>query len=103
MIDRVDLVEGWTETVTFTLKADGDIIDLTGRTVTMRARDKNGNDPAFVGKVSIIDADGGVVGFTPDAADLLAAESPYTIRFKILGDGYFVPNGEPITLVVRAD
>lgn len=101
MIQRVALVQGWTETISFTLYADGTPIDLTGRTVTMQVRDKTDTDPAFLGSVAVIDATAGKVGFTPNASDLLASESPYTVRFKVMSDGYFVPNEEPIIFVVR--
>lgn len=101
--NRVDLVQGWTEAVSFTLMADGAVIDLTGRTVTIHARDKSGVDPSFLGAVAVTSASSGRISFTPDSTDLLESESPYTVRFKVMSDGYFVPNGDPVVFVVRND
>jgi hypothetical protein len=100
-MEPVDLVEGWTERVDFTLYADGAAIDLTGRTVTIHVRDKNGDDPGWLGSVAIVTAASGQVGYTPNSADLVATEGPYTVRFKIMSDGYFVPNKEPMVWLVR--
>ena len=100
MSQVVNLVQGWTERVDFILSADGVVIDLTGRTVTISAYDKNGTDPAFVGAVAIVDATAGKVGFTPNSGDLLASESPYSVRFKVMTDGYYVPNGDASIWVV---
>jgi hypothetical protein len=94
----VEIVEGWTDEIgPFTLKADDVAVDLTGLTVELIIRSKNG---ALVETTSDARVDDdpttGQVYWTPDAADLSYADSPYAIRWKVTdGDGnvVFFPSG----------
>jgi hypothetical protein len=98
MSKLLDLTEGWTGPLPFTLKADGTAVNLTGMTVTMVLKDNAGNDVTTTGDVVITTAASGLVTYTPDATDLLASGSPYTVRFQVV-DGssqtVFFPNGQP--------
>lgn len=100
-----DITEGWTGTLgPFTLRIDGDPLDLTGFTVELVLHDCRGALVNVLGNVTV-DADPttGQVFYTPDAADLNATDSPYTMRWRVT-DGanaiIFFPNGAADTLTV---
>lgn len=88
------IVEGWTEPLSYTLQADGAVIDLTNRTVSIYLYDASGIRTTPAGAVTVVDAVHGKISFTPADGDLLASRSPYRVRFKVSPDGYFVPNSE---------
>jgi len=100
----IEVVEGWTGAIDQQLKADGVAVDLTAMTVVLEL---TGNDDVAVntaGNVSLLDAATGKVRYFPDAADLLAAKSPYRARYKVT-DGaskitYF-PSASPDNWIVR--
>jgi hypothetical protein len=101
----VEIVEGWTDEIgPFTPKADDVAVDLTGLTVELILRSKTG---ALVETTSDARVDDdpttGKVYWTPDAADLSAAQSPYTLRWKVTDDSgvVFFPNGRADELVVH--
>lgn len=79
----VELVEGWTQAIPFTLKADGSALDLTGMTVTLELRARDGSQVDTTGKVSTTSASAGEVTFSPASGDLKAALSPYEARFVV--------------------
>ncbi len=103
---QVELVEAWTGPIDMQLKADGVGPDLTGTTVALILR---GNDDALVdtsGDVSIIaPATAGKVRYSPGAADLVAAKSPYRARWKVTDAGskvVYFPNGTADQWIVRS-
>jgi hypothetical protein len=99
-------VEGETGARRYTLKAGNDPINLAGLTVELvLVRHK---DPDTVvdttGDVSIVTAAAGLVQFSPDAGDMLAANSPMLARFKLTdvdGKVAYLPEGEPDVWLVR--
>lgn len=104
----VDWVEGETAPRDFILKEDGEPKDLTGLTVTLELWKRDGTAVTTTGDLAVITpqtgADVGRVRLTPDADDLVAADSPLRARFKasdlLGGFGYF-PRGEPMIWRVR--
>jgi len=86
------LTEGWTAPLEFTLRygEDATPLNLTGMTVTLYLRDRFGELVDTAGDVEPAadqSASPGVVTWTPDAADLTAAGSRYTVRFKAVDGG----------------
>lgn len=98
-----DLVEGWTEPVRQTLKADGSAIDGTGRTITLELRDRAGNLVDVTGKVGWYVQASGSASFTPAAGDLEASRSPYRARWKVTtsGQDVYFPNADADVWTVR--
>jgi hypothetical protein len=98
-----DLVEGWTEPIDATLKADGVAINGTGLTVTLVLRDRQGGPVDVTGKVDWLVAASGTVRYSPAGDDLKAAGSPYAARWRVTSAGKYVyfPNGEPDVWKVR--
>jgi hypothetical protein len=92
------IVEGWTaELGPFTLMADGVPINLTGLTVELELRPAGST--AYVDTAGNVRVDDdtttGRVYYKPDAADFVAANSPYAMHWKVTdGDGnvVFFPN-----------
>lgn len=85
-------VEGETATRVYTLLNNGVAHDLTGATVTLEARDKNGTDVAIAGTVAIASAAAGTVTYSPHSSDLTVARSPLRVHFKVTlagKDAYF--------------
>lgn len=101
----IAVVEGWTGALEFILKADGAAVDLTGITsVTVEAKKLDGSAVTLAGTTAVTDAANGKVTFSPAAADLKEADSPYLVRFKVT-DGsskitYF-PSGDAFTWKIR--
>lgn len=103
MATTIDLVEGWTGNIDFTLLADGTAANLTGCSLELILRDRAGSQIDTSSDASIQVAASGTVRYTPDSTDLAAAGSPYSARWKVT-DGsakvtYF-PSGEPDRWVV---
>lgn len=98
-----NVTEGWTEPIAYTLYADGAIYNLTGATVTLRAWDYAGNPLTLSGSVVVTSASLGQLEFRPASGDLLAANSPMKVRFRVSLGGYVFdwPNAEAETWVVR--
>jgi len=98
-----DLVQGWTDPINHVLLIDGVPLDLTGKTVALLVYDKNDVAVAYTGTVSVPDATAGKVRFSPAAADLLAANAPYKIRWRVTSAGKvaFFPNKQPWQWNVR--
>ena len=98
------ITEGTTKRQDFILKADGVAVNLTGQTVTLLLKDRDGTTIDTTGDVTVPDAANGKVGYKPDTADLTAAKSPYSAKWKVAdgtGDVDFHPSGEPDVWVVH--
>lgn len=88
MAQLLEIVEGWTGRLgPFVARADGVGVNLTGMTVTAMLRGR--------GQTTYMDTVGDVVldnqttnpggwFFDPDAADFLQAESPYSLRLRVV-------------------
>lgn len=92
---RENLVEGWTERIREVLKDNGIAIDLTtAQSVELLLYDKDGELVDFDGTSGIDTALTGIVYFDPADGDLLAAKSPYSVRWKVTdgpGKVFMVP------------
>lgn len=103
-MEITDVVEGWTGDLDYQLKADGVIVNLTGMTVVLVLTDKDGTAVTTTGNITVFDAVNGKVRYRPDATDLVAAKSPYTMHWKVT-DGasrdVFFPNGAADVLKVH--
>lgn len=101
---EVDWVEGETAPRDFILQEDGAAFNLTGLTVELVLKDKNGSAVDMTGDVSVPTPAAGLVRVTPDSTDLTLARSGMFARFKVTdgagGIGYF-PRGEPDVWRVR--
>jgi hypothetical protein len=98
------LVQGWTERVKTQLFADGAAFNLTGFTVAMVVYTENGSIFAPAGTSGVDTAATGIVYFDPSAADLMAVNSPYLVRWKVTDSGgksAFFPNGAAEQWVVH--
>ncbi len=108
---RQELVEGWTAPLDFQLKlVDPQTkvatdFDLTGLALpAIRAHNQTGSVIPLVGLMTIVDLVTGKIRFTPDAADLVKALSPYFVRFEIAdvnGKLAFWPNNIAMEWVIR--
>ncbi len=90
-------VEGWTDRIREQLLADGEPFDLTGMMVEPLLRTKTGALVTLPGTVGIESAAEGIVYYEPTGTDLLAAEAPYKVRWKITNvpDIFYFPNRNP--------
>lgn len=98
------IVEGWTDAVPFTLRADDVAVNLTGLTVVGVFHDNRGAALDTTGKISVTGTTAGLVAWAPAAGDALQAKSPYRIRFKvsdIAGAIVYFPNVDPDTITVH--
>ena len=101
----IEIVEGWTDPLPFTLKADGTAVDLTGFTVTATLRDCNGTLVDTTSDVTVTGTTSGQVEYAPDSADFDADLSPYAIRFKAVdstGNIVYFPNAAASLIKVRS-
>lgn len=91
------LVHGWTGNIDYILKADGEVVDLTGATVTIVLRDKNKTSVTPSGTLTVVSASDGQVRFAPSATDVDSSKAPYFVRFRVVGADSrvtFHPNAE---------
>lgn len=91
------IVAGTTTALSFQLLESGSPINLLGCTVALLLADRTGATVSSPGTVSITDSDEGKVQLLPtDANVFVAANSPYTARWRIT-DGStrisYVPTG----------
>ena len=98
------VVEG--ETAPIDCQLVGDLVpySLVGCTVAITALKMNGTVKTLVGTVSVTDAAAGKVRFSPDAADFVAADNIYRIRFMVTTAGGKIepfPRGERENWVVQ--
>lgn len=92
-----NLVEGWTERIIYQLFADGVAHSLAGGAVVLQLRTRTGAAVTFAGTADILDAATGKVYFDPASTDLVAANSPYLVRWKFTDSASkvsFFPNAE---------
>lgn len=105
MANLVEVVEGWTDRLEFTLKADGVAVELP-EDVTLNLRDVNGELVNYDDEVEIDPdqtANKGKVYFDPPEGAFLAANGPYRARFRVEdGDGLvvFFPNCKEADLIL---
>jgi hypothetical protein len=99
----VEISQGWTGDLDFQLLMDGVAVNLTGKTVTAQATNKNGASVNLTGVVTVTSLLEGKVRYTPSANDFVAAQSPYGFRFKATtGDQTVMfPNGVADAWIVR--
>ncbi len=102
----LSVTEGWTGRLgPFVLKVDGTPQNLTGLTVALMLRGRNGELVTTTGDTELANqttTPGGVY-WDPDAADLAYRQSPYRMHFQVTdGDGktVFFPNGQPDEIAV---
>ena len=81
------ITAGTTANLDFLLTANRSAVNLTGATVTLVLKDKNGTAVTTTGDISVISATGGTVRYAPDATDLVASASPHRARFKVTDSG----------------
>lgn len=102
----LEIREGWRERIRMALTINGGtIMVLTGMTIALVGKDRYSNDVSFSGAVGIADAAAGTVYFDPSATDLLAANSPYRLRWKVTDANSkpaFWPHDEPMFWVVES-
>ena len=94
----VILTEGRTGAVPFQLLENGVAKDLTGATVELLLKKRDGTLVDTAGDVSVTNTASGLVSYSPDATDLTYADAPYTGRFKVTDGGgkvFFFPEGNP--------
>lgn len=97
----MSIVEGWTGALPFTLKAAGEPFDLTGYTVqiVLKSRDGTVVKQSSSG-ITVTGSTSGQVEYSPasSSGDLfLAVNTPYRVRFKVLdfaGKFVYFPNDE---------
>lgn len=101
---RLNVVEGWTGDLDFQLLADGNAQNISGNSIALIVQDHSGASVTFAGNISVPDATTGKVRFSPQPADLLAAKSPYNVRWKVTdgaGKVVFFPSGKDDFWTVR--
>lgn len=94
---QYNIIAGTTTAIQFQLLSGGAPIVLTGYTVTLLLTNKLGVTVATPGTVTVTDAPNGKVQLAPtDATIFIAANSPYSARWKLV-DGSakisYVPSG----------
>jgi hypothetical protein len=103
MAEVVEIPEGWSAGLTFDLKENGELKDLTGMTMTAEAIDRSKNTVILTGDLTTLTATAGRVRLTPDTGDFSASGSPYELRFKGasgIENSYF-PSGQAVVVKVR--
>ncbi len=109
----VEGVEGWTDALPFTLKADGTGIALTGLTVRVYLKDNRGalvqNGTTGVLTVSsttpVSSTEGGVEYTPASTSELRASRTPYKIRFQVTdvtSAAVYFPNEDEDLIKVNA-
>jgi uncharacterized phiE125 gp8 family phage protein len=101
---ELTLVQGHTGVIDETLKADGVPVNLTGMSVALVLQTANGVLVDTSTNVSVPSPVAGLVRYTPDAADLLARETPHVARWKVtdgLGAVIFFPSDAGDVWVVQ--
>lgn len=103
MAITVEVVQDWSDNLDFLLKNDSTLVDLTGGTVVLHLEKRDGTALSTTGKVSIVDATGGKVRYTPSTGDLLSTDSPMRGRFQVTlaGKSAYFPNSEADCWIVR--
>jgi hypothetical protein len=100
----IEIVEGWTDALPFTLEADEVAIDLSGCTVTAVLKDNKGIVVDTTSDVTVTDSTAGQVEYAPDAVDFDADLSPYSLRFRVVdigGNVVYFPSADAELIKVR--
>lgn len=112
---RLHVVEGWTGDLDFQLMkrpAPTSAVpvqveappDITGTTVALVVQDHQGGSVTFAGSITVPDPVFAKVRFSPAPGDLLAAKSPYNVRWKVTDAAtkvVFFPSGKDDFWIVR--
>ncbi len=94
----VELTEGWTAAIDMQLVTSSGAFDVTGGTVDLVLRDKDGQQVTTSSNVQIFTASQGVIRFNPDAGDLQARRAPYSARYRVtdaVSKVAYFPSGKP--------
>lgn len=103
-----EVVEGWTDPLPFTLKADGTAVDLSGLTVSVYLKDNQGTFvQSGTSAVALVESGtSGAVTYIPQStSELLASRTPYKIRFQLAdstGGKVYYPNIDEDLIKVNA-
>jgi uncharacterized phiE125 gp8 family phage protein len=90
-VSELKLVEGHTGVIDETLKSNGEAVNLTGMTVELVLQTAVGALVDTADDVTVPTPAEGIVRYTPDAADLLATQTPHVARWKVTdGNGHVV-------------
>jgi uncharacterized phiE125 gp8 family phage protein len=90
-VSELKLVEGHTGVIDEVLKSNGEAVNLTGMTVELMLQTALGALVDTAGNVTVPTPLAGVVRYAPDAADLLATQTPHVARWKVTdGNGHVV-------------
>jgi hypothetical protein len=99
-----DIVEGWTQRLTFTLLSDGVALVATGFTLSnLYLTDARGRAIDTSGDFGWINAAAGTVYYDPDVTDFVAVNGPYTVRYEVTdgaGKIAYWPNAQADTINV---
>jgi hypothetical protein len=102
-MQTLELTEGWEAAIEYDLLHDGIAFNATGYTPSMVLKDKTGAVVTTTGNVEWADDDNSRIRYNPDATDLDASLSPYTLHWKVTdaaGKDAFYPQGSPIIVRV---
>ena len=94
----VEVVEGWTGRLLFTLKSNGVAFNGTGMTLSgLALKGSDGVAVDVTGQFDWVAAGSGTVYYDPAAGELLAAKSPYSVHYEVTSAGkkVYFPNGAP--------
>jgi hypothetical protein len=104
----MEVVEGWSGALPFTLTGDGDPLNLTGLTVGIVLKDGAGTVVKnTTAGISVTASTAGEVSWTPATSSgdvFVASKTPYKVRFKLtdgLGKVIYVPNIDEDLIVVN--
>lgn len=103
MSEKTYWVAGDTTTKSWTLKSGDDAVNVTGGTLVLVVKDRDGTSVTTSGDTAIVTAASGIVSYTPDAVDLPAAGSPYTATWQVTisGEQRSFPEDAPLLWIVR--
>lgn len=97
----LNIREGWTQRIRYALTRNSPAVamDLTGMTIGLVGKDRSSADLVFTGTVGSDDLVGGIVYLDPSSSDLLAATSPYRLRWSVTdgtGKIAYFPGADPL-------
>ncbi len=105
MTPIVEVVEGWTGALPFTLKADEVAVDVTGMTVYIVLKNNRGvTVKDSTDGITVTSSTGGLVQYAPSSSDFTAVRSPYRIRFRVkdaLNKIVYFPNEDEDLITVN--
>jgi hypothetical protein len=96
----LEIVEGWTGALPFTLKADGLGLDILGLRIQAVLEDANGVTVFdSSGKLTLTNGEIGELVLNPSSSDFYVSGSPFRLRFRLTDVGNRVPSGEHAPLI----